>query len=252
MWWVVSEHFWEVFRLQIIPELLRRRHSHFLALTASAVRNAQILNCVFDFLSVCVSPNSYKWLLTEQDALCWQVSQRHQVTCSQRSVHPAAAVIAQGPKRKAYKNTNTHEGTASTHTSAAAHRSAGITVREVSTQWLTEQSSYMRQQFPFTWGQRWGEEGKFKKNAGGAALVYLYGTSFRRKQQQKKKTFFPSPFYCQDDRFIVPIKKRICNEDPRLIAVEKLKPFWDGNLQWSSLSASSLRLWEVFKLTLRF
>lgn len=62
-------------------------------------------------------------------------------------------------------------------------------------------------------------------------IVYLYGTSFPREIANEKKILFPSVMYCRDDRFIVPIKR---NKDPCLIAIEKLKTLWDGNLHWCS------------------
>lgn len=75
---------------------------------------------------------------------------------------------------------------------------------------------------------------KLQKMTAKIPIVYLYGTSFLRETKQKKKRFYSLPC-CRDDRFIVSIKKRICNKDPCLIAIEKLKTLWDGNLQWSSL-----------------
>lgn len=95
----------------------------------------------------------------------------------------------------------------------------------------------MCQQFPFTWGQRRGEEEE--KGGGGngwddgeIAVVYLYGTSSPRETEQGKKSFFFLLLrwwiYCAN-------KKRICIEDPCLIAIEKPKTWWDVNLLRSSL-----------------
>lgn len=72
------------------------------------------------------------------------------------------------------------------------HRSTRITVRGVSASWLTEQSTYMCQQFPFTWGQSRGEEEKKKKMMGKIPIVYLYETSFPREREQKGKKSFIS------------------------------------------------------------
>lgn len=93
-----------------------------------------------------------------------------------------------------------------------------------------------------------GERGrKMREMMGEIAVVYLYGTSSPRETEQGKKSFLLLRWwiYC-------PNKKRICIEDPCLIAIEKPKTWWDVNLQRSSLFFSSVWLWEVSKLTLRF
>lgn len=195
-----------------------------------------MLNCVW--LPECVSINSYKWLLTEQDAFCWHVSQCHQFNSLWALSSASRLLSTHTSAQTKFMQTNTHMQQMHTPMYAHIHRSARITVRGVSTSWQTEQATYMCQQFPFTWGQRRGEEEKERKNCRrwwGRYQLFIYMEHlFWGKQNKRKKRFYSLP-YCRDDRFIVSIKKRICNKDPCLIAIEKLKTLWDGNLQWSSL-----------------
>lgn len=135
----------------------------------------------------CVSVNSYKWLRTEQDAFCCRhVSQYHRVLSLYLSAHPAGCC----------QNINAPTTHIDTHRPTRTHIARWITVIGVRTSWLTRQSAYMHQQFPFTWGQMrrewrkgkycevwwreqlfidlkhlWWEEIEEKKNL----LNYLYG-----------------------------------------------------------------------------
>lgn len=49
---------------------------------------------------------------------------------------------------------------------------------------------------------------KLQRMMGEIPIVYLYGTSFSRETEQEKKKRFYFLLYCQDERFIVSIKKK--------------------------------------------
>lgn len=154
-------------------------------------KEKQINTQLYIWLPEWVSINSYKWLLTEQDAFCWHVSQCHQFN-SLWVLSSPSRLLSTHTSAQTKTRANKHTHVWQMHTPMYTHRSARITVREVSTSWLPEQSAHMCQQFPFTWGQRRGEEEK-KKMMGKIPIVYLYGTSSQREREQKKKTLlFPS------------------------------------------------------------
>lgn len=64
--------------------------------------------------------------------------------------------------------------------------------------------------------------------------LFIWDNFTERGREERKKTWLYFLLYRRDDRFTIAIKLRICNKDPCLIAIEKLKTSGDGNLQWSS------------------
>lgn len=177
---------------------------------------------------------------------CWLNRMRSADRCHSvirslaRSVHftQQVAVNTRGPNLT-HANTQTHTRVQHTHLCSRTHQPGLLSESFVHRDWLSNPHTCANN-FLSPGDKDERRRGSSRKNAvggGGGQLLFIYMEHLSEgNSRRRKKVFFPSPFYCQDDRFIVSIKKRICNEDPRLIAVEKLETFWDGNLQRSSLS----------------
>lgn len=106
--------------------------------------------------------------------MCLSVIMSHHL---ELSAHPAGCC----QHTHTQKQTRTH-----IHTPTAGR----ITVRAVRTSWLTGQSAYMHQQFPFTWGQMRGEERKILwRLMGEITVVYWCETSYVKGNRGEKNIF---------------------------------------------------------------
>lgn len=167
-----------------------------------------------------------------------------QLACSTKLTQQVAVNAQSSP-------THTHTHTANAHTSTTTYASARITVREVNTSTLCNPHACANNFLsPGDKGEgrrrRKGGGGNAGDDGGDSSCLFIWNI-FSEGNGAGKSFFLLLRWwiYCAN-------KKRICIEDPCLIAIEKPKTWWDVNLQRSSLFFSSVWLWEVSKLTLRF
>lgn len=157
---------------------------------------------MFDFLSVRVSLNSYKWLLTEQDAFCWHVSQCHQFSSLGALSSPSRLLSTHSCPNQTHKHTHVK-----THTPICTEH---IDQPGLRLEWfMTEGAIHIHvPTISFHLGTKEGggrRTKKWAKMTEKIPIVYLYGTLFQKEESDRKKRLV-SLLYCRDDRFIVSIK----------------------------------------------
>lgn len=153
---------------------------------------------MFDFLSV--SLNSYKWLLTEQDALCWHVPQCHRVNSLVALSSPSRLLSTHKYPNQTHANTHTHTHVQPVHTHLQPHihQPGLLSERLVHCDWLTDWAIHVHAPtISFHLGTKERGGGERQKNAGddgGDSSCLFIWNIFSEGNRAEEKKFFFSPF----------------------------------------------------------
>ncbi len=154
-----------------------------------------MLSCMLGFL--CVSINSYKWLLTEQDAFCWHVSQCHRFNSLWALSSPSRLLsthksLNQTPANKHTRTVNAHLLCRHTYTQL---RQDYCQKRLVHHDWLSNPHTCANN-FLSPGDKGEGEEKREKKTAeddeGDIESLFIWNIFSEGNKAGEKKILFPS------------------------------------------------------------
>ncbi len=153
--------------------------------------------CVW--LPECVSVNSYKWLLTEQDAFCWQVSQCHQFNSLWALSSPSRLLSTHTSAQTKFTHTNTHVQQMHTpmYTHIHSDQPGLLSEKLVHHDWLSNPRTCANN-FLSPGDKGEGRRRKKKKKLRGRwrgryqLFIYMEHLFWGKQSKRKKKVLFPS------------------------------------------------------------